>query len=74
MLRHPDAFILDNCAGLFEHFASAIMKNLETDVLHDVKSGPLNFPYLIIIQDPQMYGSLLNRTRIHHTAPRFPSG
>jgi hypothetical protein len=74
MLRHPNAFIFDNRAGLSEHFAGTIMKNFETDVLHDVKSGPLNFQYLIITQDPQTYGSLLNRTRIHHNAPRFPSG
>jgi hypothetical protein len=57
MLRHPDTFIVYNRSGLFEHFAGAIMKNPETDILHDVKGGPLNFPYLIITQDPQVYGS-----------------
>jgi hypothetical protein len=48
VLRYPDAFSVYHRPGLFEHFAGAIMKNPETDILHDVKGSPLNFPNLII--------------------------
>jgi hypothetical protein len=48
VFRHHDALTIYNRPGLFEHFTGAIMKNPETDILHDVKGGSLNFPNLII--------------------------